>query len=79
MIKQQQQPLTPQMLALAAAAIHCVLSQYASGKKATVMCSQDECRGTFCSSPVINFTPEATALMNPKLVGRLIGTPGGPP
>jgi len=36
------QPLAPQTLALVAAAIHCVLSEYASGKKATVMFSQDE-------------------------------------
>jgi hypothetical protein len=35
------QPLTPQTLALAAAAIYCALCQYASGKKATVMYSQD--------------------------------------
>jgi len=41
------QPLAPQTLALAAAAIHCALSEYASGKKATVMFSQDEYRGTF--------------------------------
>jgi len=31
------QPLAPQTLALAAAAIHCALSEYASRKKATVM------------------------------------------
>jgi len=36
------QPLAPQTLALAATAIHCALSEYASGKKATVMFSQDE-------------------------------------
>jgi len=66
------QPLTPQTLALAAAAIHCALSQYASGKKATVMFSQDEYEGTFCSSSVTNFTPEATALISHTLVGCLI-------
>jgi len=66
------QPLTLQTLALAAAAIHRALSEYASGKKATVMFSQDEYRGTFCPSPVINFTPEATALINHTLVGRLL-------
>jgi len=54
------QPLAPQTLALAAAAIHCALSEYASGKKATVMFSQDEYRGTFGPSPVINFPLEAT-------------------
>ena len=52
--------LAPQTLALAAAAIHCVLSEYASGKNAMVMISQDEYRGTFGPSPVINFTLEAT-------------------
>jgi len=54
------QPLAPQTLALAAAAIHCALSEYASGKKATVMFSQDEYRGTFGLSPVITSTLEAT-------------------
>jgi hypothetical protein len=44
------QPLVPQTLALVAAAIHCALSEYASGKKATVMFSQDEYRGTFVHS-----------------------------
>ena len=66
------QLLTPQTLALAAAAIHCALSEYASGKKATGMFSQDEYRGTFCPSPMINFPPKATALINHTLVGRLI-------
>jgi len=37
------QPLAPQTLALVAAAIHCALSEYATGKKVTVMFSQDEC------------------------------------
>ena len=50
----------PQTLALAAAAIHCVLSEYTSGKKATDMFSEDEYRGTFGASPVINYTLEAT-------------------
>jgi len=36
------QPLAPQMVALIAAAIHCVLSEYTTGKKVTVMFSQDE-------------------------------------
>jgi len=36
------QLLTPQTLALVAAAIHCALSEYATGKKVTVMFSQDE-------------------------------------
>jgi len=54
------QPLAPQTLALAATAIHCVESEHASGTKATVMISQDDYRGTFGPSPVINFTLEAT-------------------
>jgi len=41
------QPLVPQTLVLVAAAIHCVLSEYAPGKTATVMFSQDEYRVTF--------------------------------
>jgi len=62
------QPHAPQTLALVAAAIHCALSEYATGNKATVMFSQDEYRGTFCPSSMINFTPEATALINHTVV-----------
>jgi len=54
------QPLAPQTLALADAAIHCALSEYASGKKATVMFSQNEYRGTFGPSPECIFALEAT-------------------
>jgi len=54
------QPLASQTLALAGAAIHCVLSEFPSGKKARVMFSQDEYRGAFGPSPVINYTLEAT-------------------
>jgi len=36
------QPVVPQTSALAASAVHCALSEYASGMKATVMFSQDE-------------------------------------
>jgi hypothetical protein len=36
------QRLTPQTLALAATVIYCALSEYAGGKKATVMFSQNE-------------------------------------
>jgi len=64
MIFQSFQPLTPQTIALAVAAIHCVLSEYAVGKKAPDMISQDEDRDKFCSSRVMKFTPEATALIN---------------
>ena len=69
MTSQYFQRLAPQTSALVAAAIHCALSEYAGGKKATVRFSQDEYRGTFCPSPMINFTAEATALINHTLVG----------
>jgi predicted oxidoreductase (fatty acid repression mutant protein) len=50
------------MLALVAAAIHCTLSQYTTGKKVTVMFSQDEYQGKFCPSMVIDcITAEVTA------------------
>jgi len=65
------QPLALEPLVLAVSAIHCALSEYASENKATMMVFQDEYRGTFCPSPVINFTLEATALINHTLVGRL--------
>jgi len=45
---------TPQTLALVAAAIHCALSEYATGKHVTVLFSQDEYRGKFCPSTVID-------------------------
>jgi hypothetical protein len=48
------QPLTPQTLALVAAAIQCALSEYATGKNVIVMFSQDEYRGKFCPSTVID-------------------------
>jgi len=64
------QPLTSQIIAPVAVAIHCALSEYATGKKATDMFPQDEYRGTCCPSPMINFTPEATALINYTLVVR---------
>jgi diphthamide biosynthesis methyltransferase len=78
------QPLTPQTLALVAAAIHCGLSDYAAGKKVTVMFSQDEYRDQFCPSTVIDYiTAEAIALIKFKLhmVGLLSTTPpnGAPP
>jgi len=59
------QPLTPQTLALVAAVIHCALSEYATGIKVTVLFSQDEYRGKFCPSKVIDLiTAETTALIN---------------
>jgi len=42
MTSQYLQPLALQTLALVAAAIHWALFEYATGKKATVMFSQDE-------------------------------------
>jgi len=48
------QPLTPQTLALVATAIHCALSEYATAKKVTVMFSQNEYRGKFCPSTLID-------------------------
>ena len=48
------QPLPLQTLAPVAAAIHCALSEYATGKKVTVMFSQDEYRGKFCPCTVID-------------------------
>jgi hypothetical protein len=53
------QPLAHQTLALPAIAINSALSEYASGPKATVIFSQDEYRGTFGPSSVLNFTVEA--------------------
>jgi len=48
-----------------AAAIHCALSEYATGKMVTVMFSQDEYRGKFCPSAVMDcITAEVTALIN---------------
>jgi len=41
------QPLALQMLVLVAAAIHCGLSEYATGMKITVMFSHDEYQGKF--------------------------------
>ena len=64
--------LTQYTLAQAAAAINCVLSEYAREKKSRNMFSPDEYRSTFCPSPVIHFTPEATALINHTVVGHLI-------
>jgi len=71
------QPLTPQTVALVTTAIHCVLSEYGSGKKATAMISPDECQGILCPSLVINFTSDAPALINYTLVGHFL-TPAPP-
>jgi len=59
------QPHALQPLALVAAAIHCVLSEYTTGKRVTVLFSQDEYRGKFCPSTLMDYiTAEATALIN---------------
>jgi len=47
------QPLPLQTLALVIPAIHCALSEYATGKKVTVLFSQDEYQGKFYHSTVI--------------------------
>lgn len=57
------------------AAIHCVLSEYASGNKSTVMVSQSQYQGTFWPSPVLNVTPVATAPINLTVAGRFISLP----
>jgi hypothetical protein len=83
------QPLAPKTLALVAATIHCALLEYATGKKVTVMFSQDEFRGKFCPSPVMDcITAEASALINytwwscfiprPWFSSALIGAPQSP-
>jgi len=70
--------LTPlQTLALTAAAILCALSEYASGKRSTVMFSQDESQGTLCPSPAVNFTTDVTALIN-HTVRRMVPPPPPP-
>jgi hypothetical protein len=56
------QALALQTLVLVAAAIHCVLCKYASGKKTTVIFSQDEYQSLFGPSAVINITLEASPL-----------------
>jgi hypothetical protein len=72
------QPLTPQTLALVAAAIHCALSEYATGKKVTVMFSQDEYRGKLCPSTVTDcISAEAIALIKFKL--HMVGLLHTPP
>jgi hypothetical protein len=65
------QPPTPLALALVATALYCVLSEYPTGQKATVMFSQDNYWGTFCPSSVINYTLKSTALIIHTSVGCL--------
>jgi hypothetical protein len=73
------QPLTPQILALVATAIHCALSEYDAGKNDSDMFWQDEYRGRFCPSTVTDcIAAKAIALIKSKLhmVG-LLHTPNG--
>jgi len=64
------------MVAFVAAAIHCALSVYATGKKVTVMFSQDEYQGKFCPSTVIYcITAKAIALINYTWWGCFISPP----
>jgi len=59
------QPLTLRMLALVAAAIHCALSEHATGQKVTFMISEDKHQGKICLSTVVNCTTaKATTLFN---------------
>ena len=58
------QPLTLLTLGIVAMSIHCAQSVYSTGKKVTVMFSQDEYRGEFCPSMMIDcLTTEAIALI----------------
>jgi len=58
------------MLAHVAADIHCKLAEYATGKKVTVMFSQDEYQGKFCPPMVIDcISAEAITLINYTLWG----------
>jgi len=75
------QLLTLLTLAYVAAAIHCALPQYSTGKKVTVMFSQDEYQGKFYPFTVIDcIIAEAIALIKFKfqIVG-LLHTPPPPP
>jgi len=85
------QLLALQTLALVATAIHCALSEYATGKKVRVMFSQDEYWGKICPSTVMDCIPaEATTLINytwwdasyppppPWFSSTIIGAPQSP-
>jgi len=58
------QTLALQILEKESEAIHCALSDYATGHKATVICGQDKYHGKFCPSPVMNSILQAAALIN---------------
>jgi len=64
------QPLSLQMSAHVAPAIHWALSEYTTGKKVTVMLSQDEYQSKFCPPTVIDcITAEAITHINYTLCG----------
>ena len=69
------EPLSRQTLVLTAAAIHWMLSEYATGKKSTAMIFQEEYQGTLSPSPVFNITLEATAFINHTPMGRILPPP----
>jgi hypothetical protein len=67
------------MSALVAAAIHCPLSENATGQNVTVMFSQNESQGKFCPPTVTDFiTAEAIALINYTLWGCFTRPPPPP-
>jgi len=69
------QPHTVQTLALSAAAIHWILSEYASRQKAMDVFSQEPSQDIFYPPPMINLTLEATALIHHTLVRCFIPPP----
>jgi len=71
-ISQNWEPLASQTLPLAATVIHSMLSELSSIMNATVKYSQEEYRHTFCASPVILFTLDATTFINHTLVAHFI-------
>jgi len=74
-ISQFFQPLTLQTLALVAAASHFMLSEYTTGKKVTLMFSEDDYQGKFHPSMVIDcITADAIALITFHMV-RLLHNP----
>jgi len=68
-------PLTPLTFVLVATAILCMVSEYASQKNAMVVSFQNEYSGKLCSTPVIAFTPNATAFIIRDISVRLYTLP----
>jgi len=70
------QPLTLSTVVLAASALHCLVSQYATWQMVLVLFSQDDYCGQFCPSMVTHIiTAEATSLINYTLAGCLTHPP----